>query len=135
MNLEAYEKEQISAIEKWKEEKPSVVRTALGFVLFPISVSIQSVIPRSAIRSAIEGTSTAAKWLADEGDVRRKGEVSEIDELRTKDLRLSDKLANEVHQLGCRPGRGRRRRLRVLGDLGIGAGYSFYHYLCLADHS
>jgi hypothetical protein len=35
--------------------------------------------------------------LTDEGDVRRKGGVSEIDELRTKDLRLSDKLANEIH--------------------------------------
>ncbi|MFH1083299.1 MAG: hypothetical protein V1751_07910, partial [Pseudomonadota bacterium] len=77
MNLEDYEKEQIGAISKWKEEKPSVVKTALGFVLFPISVFIQSVIPRSAIRSAIEGTSAAAKWLADEGDIRRKGEVSE----------------------------------------------------------
>jgi hypothetical protein len=98
MNLEAYEKEQIRAIGKWKKEKPSIVRTALGFILFPISVSIQSVIPRSVIRGAIEGTSTAAKWLVDEGDVRRKGEVSEIDELRTKDLRLSDKLAKEVHR-------------------------------------
>ena len=96
MNLETYEKEQIEAIAKWKEEKPSVVRTALGFVLYPISVSIQSAIPRSVIRSAIEKTSTAAKWLVDEGEVRRKGEVSEIEELRTKDLRLSDKLANGV---------------------------------------
>jgi hypothetical protein len=98
MNLETYEKEQIRAIAKWKEEKPSVVRTALSFVLFPISVSIQSVIPRAAIRGAIEGTSTAAKWLVDEGEVRRKGRVSEIIELRTKDLRLSDKLAKEVHR-------------------------------------
>jgi hypothetical protein len=98
MNLEAYEKEQIEAIAKWKEEKPSVVRTALGFVLYPISISIQSALPRSAIRRAIEGTSTAAKWLADEGDIRRKGEVAEIEALRTKDLRLSDQLAKEIHR-------------------------------------
>ncbi|MBI4763220.1 MAG: EcsC family protein [Deltaproteobacteria bacterium] len=97
MNPENYEKEQIQAIAKWKEEKPSVVKTAFGFVFYPISVSIQSVLPRSAIRGVLEGTSTAAKWLADEGDLRRKGEVSEIGELRTKDLRLSDQLANEVH--------------------------------------
>jgi hypothetical protein len=69
----------------------------LGFILFPISVSIQSFIPRSAIRKAIEGTSTAAKWLADEGDIKRKGGVSEIRELRTKDLKVSDKLAKDVH--------------------------------------
>lgn len=97
MNLESYEKEQIRAIAKWKEEKPSVVRSALGFVLFPISVTLQSIIPRAAIRKALDGTSTAAQWLVDEGDIRRKGEVPEIEELRTKDLKLSDTLANEVH--------------------------------------
>ena len=65
--------------------------------MFPISLLIQTFIPRSAIRRAISGTSWAAEWLADEGDVMRKGGVSEIDALRTKDLKLSDKLANEVH--------------------------------------
>jgi hypothetical protein len=97
MDLGDYEKEQIRAIAEWKEEKPSAVRTALGFVLFPLSIFIQAVIPRPAIRRAIEGASAAAEWLADEGEVRRKGEVSAIGELRTKDLRRSDKLAHEVH--------------------------------------
>lgn len=97
MNLGEYEKEQIRAIEEWKKEKSGVVSTALGSVMFPISVLIQSLVPQSAIRGAISGTSAAAKWLVDEGDVMRKGEVSEIDGLRTKDLMLSDKLANEVH--------------------------------------
>jgi uncharacterized protein (DUF697 family) len=38
-----------------------------------------------------------AEWLADEGDVLRKGAVSEIDELKRKDLMLSDTLANDFH--------------------------------------
>ena len=92
-----YEKEQIRAIEEWRKEKPSVVGTALGCVMFPISMLIQAVVPQSAIRDAIGGTSSGAEWLADEGDVTRKGGVSEIDELKKKDLMLSDKLANEIH--------------------------------------
>jgi len=41
----------------------------------------------------------AAEWFADEGDVMRKGGVSEIDALRAKDLKASDRLAKEVHSL------------------------------------
>jgi len=97
LNLDKYEKEQMRAIDVWKQEKPSVISTALGFVMFPISLLIQTFVPRSAIRCAISGTSWAAERFADEGDVMRKGRVSEIDALKRKDLRLSDKLANEVH--------------------------------------
>lgn len=96
-NPGAYEKEQIRAIDAWRMEKPSVMGTALGYVMFPISMLIQAVVPQAAIRGAISGTSAMAEWLADEGDVRKKGGVSEIDELKGKDLRLSDKLANEIH--------------------------------------
>jgi uncharacterized protein (DUF697 family) len=92
-----YEKEQIRAIDAWRMEQPSVIGTALGYVMFPISMLIQAIIPPVAIRSAISGTSAMAEWLSDEGDVLRKGAVSEIEELKRKDLRLSDKLANEFH--------------------------------------
>ena len=96
-NLGEYQKEQIRAIEEWKNEKPPVIVSAFGVVMFPISLLIQTFVPRSAIRRAISGTSWAAERFADEGDVMRKGGVSEIEALRTKDLKLSDKLANEVH--------------------------------------
>lgn len=97
MNLSEYEREQIRAIEEWKNEKPPAILSAFGIVMFPISLLIQTFVPRKAIRRAISGTSWAAERFADEGDVMRKGGVSEIDALRTKDLKLSDKLANEVH--------------------------------------
>ena len=96
-NLGEYEKEQIRAIEEWKNQKPPVIVSAFGVVMFPISLLIQTFVPRSAIRRAISGTSWAAELFADEGDVMRKGGVSEVDALRTKDLKLSDKLANEIH--------------------------------------
>lgn len=96
-NLSEYEQEQTRAIDEWRKEKPAAISTALGFVMFPISVLIQTVIPKAAIRDAIRGSSAVAEWLADEGDITRKGGVSEIDELKKKDLMLSDKLANEIH--------------------------------------
>jgi len=71
MNLGEYEKEQIRAIEEWKNEKPPVIVSAFGVVMFPISLLIQTFVPRSAIRRGISGTSWAARrafqerWLID----------------------------------------------------------------------
>jgi len=92
-----YEREQIRKIDEWRKEKPGVVSTALGFVMFPISVLIQAIIPKEAIQNVLRGASATAVRLTDEGDVIRKGDVSEIEVLRRKELRLSDQLANEIH--------------------------------------
>jgi hypothetical protein len=92
-----YEKAQIRAIDEWKKEQPGGINTALGFVMFPISVLIQAIVPRTAIRDVLRSASATAEKLADEGDVMRKGSVLEIEVLRKKDLRLSDQLANEIH--------------------------------------
>jgi uncharacterized protein (DUF697 family) len=96
-NLDEYEKEQIRAIDEWRREKPGGISTALNFVMFPISVLIQAIIPQAAIQDVLQRASATAEWLADEGDVIRKGDVSEIEILKRKGLRLSDQLANEVH--------------------------------------
>lgn len=92
-----YENQQIHAINEWRMEKPTVINTALSYVMFPISIFIQAIIPESALRGAIDGTSAAAEWLAVEGDILRKGEVQDIYFLKRKSLLLSDKLANEIH--------------------------------------
>jgi hypothetical protein len=81
VNPGEYEKEQIRAINEWRMENPTVINTALSYVMFPISIFIQAIIPESALRGAIDGTSAAAEWLAVEGDILRKGEVSDIDAL------------------------------------------------------
>ncbi|MEI7672651.1 MAG: EcsC family protein [Deltaproteobacteria bacterium] len=92
-----YEKEQIRAIDEWRREKTGAIGAALGFVIFPISVLIQTIIPKEAIQNVLSGASATAEMLTDEGDVIRKGDVAEIEVLRKKDLRLSDQLANEIH--------------------------------------
>ena len=42
MNLGEYEKEEIRAINEWRMEKPTVINTALGYVMFPISFFIRT---------------------------------------------------------------------------------------------
>lgn len=95
--LTKYEKDQVNAIAKWKKEEPSVVSKAVGFVLEPLAWLVDKVVPETAVRGALECSNTMAKLLTDTKDVIRDGCVSSIDELRTKDLKLSDKMADEVH--------------------------------------
>lgn len=57
----------------------------------------RKVIPQKAIQGAIDGASSLGQWLSDSKDLLRDGKVNQISELKNKDLELSDKLANEVH--------------------------------------
>lgn len=95
--LTQYEREQISAIEKWKKEEPGVVSKAVDFALTPLTWLVNMVVPEAAIQGALDFSNTMAQWLTDTDDIIRDGCVSSLSDLRNKDLELSDKLANEVH--------------------------------------
>jgi hypothetical protein len=92
-----YEKQQVDAIVAWRAEEPGVASRAVGMVVAPIARLVQKVVPEAAIRGAIDGASAAGNWLADTGDVRRDGGVGSIGDLRGRDLELSDRLADGVH--------------------------------------
>jgi len=92
-----YEKSQVDAIVAWRKEEPGVATRAVGVVVAPLARLVQRVVPEATIRVAIDGASAAGKWLADAGDVRRDAGVDRIAELRGRDLELSDRLADGVH--------------------------------------
>lgn len=92
-----HESQQLRAIQAWKREEPGVVSKTFGVVLEPLAWLIKKVVPEAAIRGALDFSSSMAGWLTDTKDVIRDGGVSSIEELRTKNLALSDRLANEVH--------------------------------------
>ncbi|WDL93026.1 EcsC family protein [Bacillus sp. HNR-4] len=96
-SLTFYEKQQLNAIEKWKTEEPSIIQQAVGKVFEPVSKIVNVIVPEKAIQGALDGASELGRWLADYNDLQRDGEVENIKELRTKDLGVSDKLADEVH--------------------------------------
>lgn len=95
--MNSYELKQVEEIKKWKNEEPSVISKATGWVLKPISKMVEKVVPQSVIRGALVGSDWLAEKLTDKKDIMRDGGVKSINELATKSLELSDKLANNVH--------------------------------------
>lgn len=92
-----YEQEQYDAIKKWQAEEPGIVSQAMGVISKPFVWLAEQIIPQKAIEGALSGASGLAQWLTDVDDIKRDGNVNSISDLRYKDLELSDKLANEVH--------------------------------------
>jgi hypothetical protein len=95
--MNTYEVEQIKAIARWKREKPGVASQVFDYVTAPMTWLVAKVIPIALVQRAVEGADFVAQSFTDSEDILRDGEVSSIDELRTKSLRLSDQLADEVH--------------------------------------
>lgn len=95
--LTPYEREQVLAIDQWRQEEPGVMSQALGFIIEPLAWLVNKVVPARAVRTALNVSNGMAQFLTDSSDIMRAGEVSSIKELRTKDLKLSDKLAEKVH--------------------------------------
>jgi hypothetical protein len=95
--MNKYEKAQVKAIENWKHEEPGVIGQAFEFVTAPLTWLVALIVPVPLVKIAIEGTNTVAQGLADSDDILRDGGVSAIDELRTKGLKVSDTLAEDVH--------------------------------------
>jgi hypothetical protein len=95
--LNDYERQQIQAIDAWKIEEPGVASHAFGSVVEPLVWLVQKVVPESAIQGAIEGASVLGQYLTDTKDILRDAQVENIADLRTSELALCDKLADEVH--------------------------------------
>lgn len=92
-----YEINEFNEIIKWQNEEPSVVRKLIGTALKPVTWTINKIIPTKAIQGALTASDYLASALTDSKDIKRDGNVKEIKELRHKDLELSDRLANNVH--------------------------------------
>src|SRR4051794_12087117 len=95
--ITVYEEQQIEKISEWKNAEPSVVSQAFGAALKPITWVIEKIIPEKAIQGLLDGASEVGRFLADTKDIIRDGNVTKIQDLRYKDIELSDKLADEVH--------------------------------------
>lgn len=95
--MNEYEAEQVKAIEVWKNEEPGVVSQTVGTLLKPVSWLVEKVVPEKVIEGALNLSNSAAEFLTDKDDILRDGQVSRIEELKTKSLELSDELANSVH--------------------------------------
>jgi hypothetical protein len=92
-----YEKKQIEEIEKWRLEEPGVVNQSLGFFIDPLAWLVNKVVPTKAVHRVLNISNSLAQFFTDSDDIIRDGGVASIKELQTKDLKLSDRLANNAH--------------------------------------
>lgn len=97
MKQSDYLMQQYALIKEWENEEPGVVSKTFGKLLSPVGKIISAVVPESVIESAINAANAAAQYLTDTADVLRDGNVESIEELRTKDLKLCDQMADSVH--------------------------------------
>lgn len=97
MKQSDYLMQQYALIKAWENEEPGVVSKTFGKLLSPVGKLISVVVPEKVIESAINAANAAAQYLTDTDDVLRDGKVESIDELRTKDLKLCDQMADSVH--------------------------------------
>ncbi|EDN67136.1 conserved hypothetical protein [Beggiatoa sp. PS] len=106
--MNEYENEQLQAIIAWKKEEPGVISKAFGTVMKPVTWLIQKIIPQSAFKGLIDGANSTAEMLTDKDDIIKTANdilsgnstfniISDIRDLRHKNLNLSDDLANEIH--------------------------------------
>jgi hypothetical protein len=95
--LSQYERQQVQAIELWNKEEPSVVSKTLGLMVEPMAWLIQKLVPQSAIMGALSLADAAAVWMTDTDDILRDAHVGRIEDLVGKELKLSDDMADEVH--------------------------------------
>ena len=96
MSISRYEKQQLYEIEKWEQREPSVVAQTMNKVTKPIGELVNFVMPKNAILGALITFNDLANFFTDTGDILREGNVAKIEELRYKDLYLSDQIAKNV---------------------------------------
>lgn len=95
--MDNYEQQQYQKIAEWKNQAPSVVSRTVGKLLNPITWVVNKVIPPKTIEGVLVACNGIAEIITDCNDIIRDAQVSKISDLQTKDLHLSDQLANEVH--------------------------------------
>ena len=116
-----YEREQLLAIAEWKADSPGVVSNALGKAAAPAVSLVQKFVPDVAIRGALGSANWLAEKLADTKDIKRRGGVEHVTQLREGSLEACDALANRVHNWSVALAVGEGGGTGAAGALGLAA--------------
>ena len=94
--LTVYERTQCRKIKEWEAAEPGIVGRAASFLAKPVGGLVQ-MIPTGVVAAALKSANFVGKNLADVQDILQEGEVTAVELLRHKELRLCDALADGVH--------------------------------------
>lgn len=99
--MNKYESKTLKEITEWEKREPSIVAQATNTISKPILWVVEKCIPAKVIEGAITSANDIAALITDKNDIIRDAQISDIKELRSKSLELSDKLANEIRIWAC----------------------------------
>jgi EcsC protein family/YGGT family len=91
--LTAYESDQVARIAAWKSRPPNPVGEILDRISLPAAKLVEKVIPDAPIGVAIDLSFRLAVLLAGKGEIKRRGGVDDLSDLRKKLLEDCDRLA------------------------------------------
>src|SRR5689334_9280229 len=92
--LTAYEQERVDRIAGWKAEPPNYISGLLDKMTRPLVLMAERAVPPEKIASAIETAYASSEIHLHREKVAGKAGVKDVRELRDRDLRLCDELAD-----------------------------------------
>ncbi len=96
VRLTAYESDQVARIAAWKSRPPNPVGEILDRITLPGAKLVEKVIPDAVVRVAIEQSFRLAVLLAGQEEIKRRGGVDDLSDLKKKLLEDCDRLALET---------------------------------------
>lgn len=94
--LTGYEREQLEKIRAWKNERPDMISRVFLPATIPFSFILYHIVPQRVMQGMVDGFDHIAKSLADRDDILAKAGAYGIEELKRKELMVSDRLSDEV---------------------------------------
>src|SRR5882724_9360812 len=94
--LTPYEQDALSELRAWQEEGPGWGTRLLAKPASKAAEIVQTLIPASALRAALEGAHRVAHKLSDRRSILKRAGVAELKDLRAQPLELCDRLAHSV---------------------------------------
>jgi hypothetical protein len=93
-----YESSQLLELRRWQEQAPPPVTRWFGRAAGPASQAMQTIIPTTALRMALDGVQSTAGRFAGHANLLKQAKVARIEDLRNADLQLCDELAAKVRR-------------------------------------
>ncbi len=96
VRMTSYESDQVSQIAAWKSRAPGPIAEFSRKITQPGAKLIERIIPEAFVRIPIEQSFRLAVKLARKDNVKRRANVQDLGELRSKPLEVCDRLAQET---------------------------------------
>lgn len=90
--LSDYEARQLQQIRDWQDEEPGWATRLLAKPGSKVAGAVQAMVPEDALRAALDGVNRVAEKLSDDRAILKRGGVASLQQLRTVDLEICDRL-------------------------------------------